>query len=128
MSEEFELYCKIFVKYMDKTSAKEAISSEFQGAFEGSGMYLNHLIVEVHGNPDSTESGSLGDDFLFWPVIIELDGEGESSETEMVAETSRVLEFLWRSGHPAVAACDFEGQLPWGGGINRDFSSIEGNS
>lgn len=125
MNESVDLYCKIFAKNMDKFSAKEAMASEFQDSFEGNSMYLDRLIIDVHSNPDATEVGSRGDDFLFWPVIIELDGEGQADEREVIAEASRILESLWRSGRPAVAACDFEDQLPWGGGINRDFSGFE---
>lgn len=37
----------------------------------------------------------------------------------MVDLTARVLTHLWPGGFPTVAACDYEDELPWRGGIAR---------
>lgn len=53
--------------------------------------------------------------FMQWPVHVELYGDHDdpSGFTEL---TATVLKLLWGQGYPAVAACDFEDELPWSGG------------
>jgi len=54
--------------------------------------------------------------FMQWPVYVELYGDPDdpSGVTDL---TATVLRTLWEHGYPAVAACDFEHELPWSGGI-----------
>ncbi len=54
--------------------------------------------------------------FMQWPVHVELYGDHDDPQgfTEL---TATVLRLLWAHGYSAVAACDFEHELPWSGGI-----------
>jgi hypothetical protein len=78
---------------------------------------LPALSMDVRTNPD-VDTG-VRDDFVRWPVLIEAEAEDPSSRNPMVEVVARMLEALWKAGNPAVAACDFEDELPWAGGIRR---------
>ena len=60
-----------------------------------------------------------GDDFMVWPVHVELEARLSSEDPAVVAVTAAALECLWHSDRDAVAACDYEDELPWGGGARR---------
>lgn len=96
------------------------MESLFEGRFRRNTMDLDQVVVEVRDNPDSTDAGKNGDNFVLWPVLVELDAEGKPEGSDIVAETTRTLTSLWDSGYRAVAACDFEDRLPRNGGIRRD--------
>ncbi|MFF9378825.1 hypothetical protein ACF1BB_30425 [Streptomyces griseoluteus] len=57
-------------------------------------------------------------DFLQWPTVLECEAPAGTPD-EVVQAVTAVLEALWRGGFKAVAACDFEDELPARGGINR---------
>ncbi|NUT52072.1 MAG: hypothetical protein HOV94_32975 [Saccharothrix sp.] len=63
---------------------------------------------------------SADDDFLLWPVNVEFGRDDEEPEpAHMVELASLIVRGFWDRGHPAVAACDFEDELPWQGGSGR---------
>lgn len=64
------------------------------------------------------------EDFLHWPIIVEF--EDHSRISPLKEKVTLLLNSLWGESIPSIAACDFEDQLPWGGGIKRDFSSMRG--
>ncbi|MEU6850417.1 hypothetical protein ABZ901_10895 [Actinacidiphila alni] len=57
-------------------------------------------------------------DFLEWPTVLECEALA-GSPADVVAAVADVLEVLWRGGFKAVAACDFEDELPACGGRAR---------
>lgn len=59
------------------------------------------------------------DDFLRWPTLVELYVDEEEGQRAIVSVAAQLLRQLWDAGMPAVAACDFEDELPWAGGIQR---------
>jgi hypothetical protein len=108
------------VMYVRDTSAEQAqdLLAQLLGAeVKRRTLYLPALSMDVRTNPD-VDMGA-GDHFVRWPVLIEAEAEDPSSRNPMVEVMSRMLEALWEAGHPAVAACDFEDELPWAGGIKR---------
>ena len=119
MSESPDLYCKIFTNGTNLNSLKEFLSNLFQGIIEMNSMTLDHLIIEVHNNPDRKEAPRGDENFLHWPVLVEIDAEGTSDEQTLIEECSKLLKRLWSSGIDSVAACDFEESLPQHGGISR---------
>ncbi|WP_149553079.1 hypothetical protein [Streptomyces marokkonensis] len=57
-------------------------------------------------------------DFLQWPTVLECEATA-GTPAEVVQAVAVVLEALWRGGFKALAACDFEDELPARGGIDR---------
>ncbi|MFI9815733.1 hypothetical protein [Saccharothrix variisporea] len=131
-------FCRVSVKDLDVARTAEVLSGlgvvlEPQrsdrvrhGAFAG-------IPVEVRQNTDAQgpvadrwhEGQSIAqyqdpdDDFILWPVWVELGGDGDEDPGAMVELASAIMRAFWDRGHPAVAACDFEDELPWEGGIAR---------
>ncbi|WP_146044384.1 hypothetical protein [Amycolatopsis sp. BJA-103] len=76
---------------------------------------LPEAIVDVSRNPGRGATG----DFIGWPAIVEVEAEEGAERASVVGLVSRILSALWEAGIPAVAACDYEDELPWRGGIGR---------
>lgn len=127
MTDAAYAYCKIFLKNIDQVATKERITSLFGREFQRHSMVLDELTLEVRPNPDSDPSTAAGDDFVYWPTLMELDTEPDtesgtveaSAAQRMVDTAAALIRTFWEDGYPAVAAADFEDELPWKGGIQR---------
>lgn len=127
MTDTTYTYCKIFLKNIDQDAAKDMITSLFGREFQRHTMLLDGLTLEVRPNLDSDPNAAVGDDFLYWPTLIELDtepgaepGMSEVNPAHQIVDTaSALIRTFWENGFPAVAAADFEDELPWNGGIQR---------
>ncbi|AFR10798.1 hypothetical protein [Nocardiopsis alba] len=120
MNARFDLYAKIFVRGIDQVEAKELLARDFRGEFDVNSMHLDGFVVEARKNTDAGKGPV--EDFLFWPIIVELDADPESGLDLLISSTSRVLKMFWSSDLQAIAACDFENRLPWRGGLDLYFS------
>lgn len=118
-------YCKMFVDAEPET-VRPVVESVLGQRFEPLG-YLTVSGVDVDVNANSDARGRAaerwrakgGAHFILWPALVELD-TGEDEVTPVLVElTARLLTALWDDGQPAVAACDYEDQLPFSGGIAR---------
>ncbi|GAA2449654.1 hypothetical protein GCM10010405_36390 [Streptomyces macrosporus] len=112
-------YCRILVKGLRVEDVRPLLSRLFEGTFEMRTMTVGGLDVEVRRNPDHQESTEFPDDFVLWPVQVEIEPVAPHGEDSMVETVTRILEALWEAKAQAVAACDFEDELPWNGGIRR---------
>lgn len=70
------------------------------------------LYVEDNDEADTTRRTAFPDGFLHFSHAVELYADAPPA----VALTGGLLERLWAAGWPAVASCDYEDQLPRGGG------------
>ncbi|MBY8889002.1 hypothetical protein K7472_29765 [Streptomyces sp. PTM05] len=118
MTDNQYLYCKMFVEQGTAASVMATLAAVLKGAFSRHGMTVGGLVVEVRRNPDAHLGLPAGDDFVRWPVLVEADAEEDQDRDVMVATVGMILRALWESGDRAVCACDFEGELPWNGGID----------
>jgi len=100
-------YCKVFVR-TDATAG--AVLETLARLLPGG------VVIDVRRN--AATEGDPGDDFVRWPVTIDVDAE-EADHATVVDTVARILTALWETGQPAVAACDYEDELPWAGGIGR---------
>lgn len=112
-------FCKTFVKGADTQTVMALLRGLLGGRVEHDSLMLPGLVIDVLPNPDVTYASGAADDFLRWPVMVEAEPDDPDDERAIVATMRRVLTALWDAGYPAVAACDFEDELPWGGGIRR---------
>lgn len=119
MSEGKYRYCKIFVKAAEVDDVMAMLAAGLGGQFDRHSMFRAGLVVEARRNSDAKGIVDPDDDFVRWQVLVELDAEDEVGELAMRDTTAKILNLMWDSGHPAVAACDFEDELPWNGGIQR---------
>jgi hypothetical protein len=109
--------CSIYVRGADDQAVRDLLIPAIGGEVSGRTLDLPGLVMDVRTNPDVDPN--IGDNFLFWPVLIEVESSAPHDREPILGVTTRVLTTLWDAGHPAVAACDFEDELPWQGGITR---------
>ncbi|MFD4000632.1 hypothetical protein [Streptomyces rubiginosohelvolus] len=119
-------YCRILVTNITVEETRRLLGSLFDGAFERNTLTVGEMEIEVRRNPDAQSGGVEADDFVRWPVQIETETVTPHGETAAVETVSRILESLWGARAQAVAACDFEDELPWKGGIQRLRDSDDG--
>ena len=110
-------YCKVFVKHDEPSTVLVRLAARLGAETERRSLRLPGLVMDIRPNPDVDDAA--GDDFVRWPLIIEAEAEDPDSAGAMVPAISQVLNDLWEAAIPAVAACDFEDDLPWAGGIRR---------
>jgi hypothetical protein len=107
-------FCKMFVRSGDPENVRAALTEVLDGCEPGRSEELPGVTVEVLRNPDVSPNDATN--FLFWPVLVEVESDGTSVVVDL---TTAILTQLWDRGFPTVAACDYEDELPWRGGIAR---------
>jgi hypothetical protein len=106
-------YCKIFVNDPSPDEIATRVARALGTPAANRVIEQSGLIVEVRRN-----IGTGGHrDFLEWPVTVEIECADGSSSSPMVPVVDRILRYLWSTETPSVAACPFEDELPWGGGM-----------
>jgi hypothetical protein len=110
-------YCKIFVDGMTPEGIKPLLAGLLGGTFERHAMTLGDLEMEVRPNSDQRCAETSADDFAWWPAQVEIEPLNPSGRGSIKEIVTRILEALWAAKARAVAACDFENELPWNGGI-----------
>ncbi|MFD8009099.1 hypothetical protein [Streptomyces sp. NPDC058955] len=82
-------------------------------------LVFGPLLVTGAHNDHATGARAHPDDFLEWSVVLECDAVPGAAPAETVDAVSALLRCLWDRGYAAVAACDFEDELPLAGGVAR---------
>ncbi|MFG2566313.1 hypothetical protein ACGFR6_12840 [Streptomyces sp. NPDC048567] len=107
--------------YVDAVAAPR-ILSRLQDALSlkdyGKGLAIGP--VHVYGEPNdyTTDRRAHPFDFMEWPTVLECAATA-GAPAEVVKAITSLLETLWHEGFKAVAACDFEDELPARGGMDR---------
>jgi hypothetical protein len=107
-------FCKMFVRAGARADVFAVLIDVLDGHAVDRSIELPGATVEVLRNSDASPSEEA--DFLFWPVLVEIESDGTSAVVELA---TTILTQLWDRGLPTVAACDYEDELPWRGGIAR---------
>ena len=104
----------MFVRAEASADVFAVLTDVLDGRVVRRSIELPGAVVEVLRNPDASQGDET--DFLFWPVLVEVDSDGAPAVVELA---TTILTQLWNHGFPTVAACDYEDELPWRGGIAR---------
>jgi hypothetical protein len=115
MADETYEFCKIFVQAAEPQTVAKQLAALVGARVQSQILELPEAIVEIRKNEDV----GLADDFIGWPVTIEIDAEPDATRAAVVSLVSRIVAGLWDAGTAAVAACDYEAELPWDGGLGR---------
>ncbi|WP_327337763.1 hypothetical protein OG693_18165 [Streptomyces sp. NBC_01259] len=110
-------FCRILVAGLTVDETQSLLGGLFEGTFERRTLTVGGMEIEVRRNPDAQNDEGQSSGFVQWPVQIETEPMTPHGETAAVETVSRMLEALWGAQAQAVAACDFEDELPWQGGI-----------
>lgn len=116
--EKYE-YCRIYVS-LSRARTLGLLADVFRTPFSrfGHAEDPEGLTVDIRDNEDS-DARTTGSDFITWPTTVELELNSDVDSAVIIAKASNLLHVIWGSGGKAVAACDFEDELPWSGGISR---------
>jgi hypothetical protein len=121
-----DLYCKIFVETRhDRPWLLETIASILGGEHDRWTVHSEFCDVTavVNDDADSTRFSKSEDGFLFSSYYLDIDAP-RGSRAQYVGTIGTLLLGLWDAGCAAVAACDFEEELPESGGIGRSNSGL----
>ncbi|MFB9687319.1 hypothetical protein [Amycolatopsis plumensis] len=119
MSEKSYEFCKLYVRADSVDAVVGALSVGLGVEFVAKIATVARTLIEVLRNDDRLPLDQSGDDFVRWPVLVEVESPDGADQAEVVGLTSRLLEILWGTEYAAVASCDFEDELPYDGGIRR---------
>jgi hypothetical protein len=77
--------------------------------------------VEIRKNKESdiVRARQFPEGFLYFRFTLELYPSMTTPREDRVSLAGTILKLLWSRGAPAVAACDYEHELPLGGGYNN---------
>jgi hypothetical protein len=115
MADDTYQFCKIFVEAAEPQDVAERLAALLDARRERYTLDLPEAIVDIRKNRDA----DMTDDFIGWPVTVEVDAHPDAANATVVSLTSRIVTALWEAGTAAVAACDYEDELPWKGGLGR---------
>ena len=78
----------------------------------------SYILVDVHKYRDFNAElrSEFPSGFLYFRYRVEVYTDTNKVDAELKHVVERILDFLWSTGCPAVAACDFEEELPHRGG------------
>jgi hypothetical protein len=110
-----ELDCKIFVDGVPNTTELiKWIAEAVDGSTTDDGARAPRLEMIAADNDGADPRAKLERKrgFLFFDHFVEIYFAPSVGLDRRVTEVSKVLEHLWGLGRPAVAACDYEDQLP----------------
>ena len=104
-------YCKIFLNGLDREAAQRAVVRLLDGTPQRFFSIQSEFVhVDVRRNDDHDPSRL--DDFLFWPIYLDVMRRPNASNESVRASVSALLRGLWQGDVDAVPACDFEDELP----------------
>jgi hypothetical protein len=115
-AERYE-FCEAYVDAADADVVREFLSGELGADVDRQTLSVPGVSLDVRTNPQV--DAQFADDFVYWRVLIEAESDDPAERRPMLAVMTRVVTSLWEAGHRVVAACDFEDELPWQGGIAR---------
>ena len=110
-----DLYCKVFVDApLDAQELARLISLRVGEALPWNTVRTDNLELEVRNNDDflPAQKRKHRDDFVYYRLYLDIDPVSGTARDKYVNEVADLLQWLWGQAFPAVAACDFEDELP----------------
>jgi hypothetical protein len=118
------LYCTIFVdSALPRGELLALVAQAVSGGLDGNVVVSPTVEIAIKGNGYvDSPAPAPGSEFLAYRYYAEVEPAQRASREAYVASIGRLLERLWDRGIPAVAACDFEDELPAYPGRSRAFA------
>jgi hypothetical protein len=113
-----ELDCAIYVDAPDREALLARVLETTGGTRAGTTVELDghELDVDDNDEADPVRRTPFPDGFLHFAQRVEV----YAAAPPAAALVTRLLDAFWGAGWPAVAACDYEQDLPHGGGYRSD--------
>lgn len=113
-------FCRFFVEAAEIAPVVDVLAAALGEPFAKNSAVVSGLDVDVWDNEYASGQPRFGEDFLEWPLTVEVSAEEVAVPHDVVFDVvKRMLVALWDADIRAVVACDFEDELPWRGGIGR---------
>ena len=113
-------FCRFFVEAAGVAAVVDILAAALDVSFAGNSAVVRGLDIDVWNNGYASAQPRFGEDFLEWPLTVEVSSKEAPVAHDTVFDVvKRMLVALWDADIRAVVACDFEGELPWRGGIGR---------
>jgi hypothetical protein len=126
MADTNTLDCKIFVETaIDPDGLAKMLAELLSGTVSGRPFARTVQTwcceIEIRNNPDYDKklADKFPDGFLSFRYLIEIYPTARADRNERIAVVASILQLLWSRGFPAIAACDYEEELPHKGGVNN---------
>lgn len=111
--------CDIYVNADDGSQLTAWLKVRLGDADDAGELTVGPVRVHGTGNGYATAGSAHPFDFLQWETVLECEAPPTADAHEVVAAITAVLQTLWHQGYLAIAACEFEDDLPTSGGIAR---------
>jgi hypothetical protein len=123
MHDRQDLYCKIFVNGAPaREDLIQLVARTVGGTFEFHAVVAAGAEIYVsHNDEDDALRAREPDGFLFYPYYLDVTAEPGQTRSAQIALVATLLEAFWAAKLDAVAACDFEEELPRRGGYHPDL-------
>jgi len=109
-------YCKLFVDApLSRTGLAGQIASALAGAIAPMATVVGptwEQAVRCNEDFDAARRHEPEGGFLFFRYYLDIEALPAQTREAQVALVAHLLERLWERGHAAMAACDFEDELP----------------
>lgn len=115
-------FCRIFVNStISQEEMKDGIVLALGAVTRRSSIVTEYAEFDLTKNEsaDSELSRSFPDGFVYFNFTIEVELTPSSDLKNYFNQIGTLLLFFWDNNHPAVAACDFESDLPFSGGFKN---------
>lgn len=119
MRDDSDLFCKVYVDVaMERPELVNLIEQVSQGDLDAYTITTPSCEIDVMKNDDFDPQLRLQfpDGFLHFRYYLDVFPKATIESEIYILEISRLLQDLWSKGIPAVAASDFEDELPSQGG------------
>jgi hypothetical protein len=113
------LYCKIFLDCdLEREQLTQMIAISIDGRIESKTILSNYCEIDIKNNEDfhDIQRHDYPDGFFYYPYYLDIEPSEEVLFSSYADVITKLLEYLWNKGYQAVAACDFEEDLPRKGG------------
>lgn len=117
IQENWDAGSTVYTGKASEEDVKLILSRHFSVEFYLSSTFVHPYHIDVTDNDDYKWNKDKQDDFVYWPVLVDIWTQEDVTSSDYIPFTSGVLTLLWSRGLTAVVACDFEEHLPWSGGI-----------
>jgi hypothetical protein len=113
---EFDPACTIYVRAQYREDLLTRVSDAIPGVTkDGTALRLSSMRASwIRNDYEGTAPGD--ENFIGWPSVLDCEPVGDPSLDEIVENVSSILRSLWSMEIRAVAACDYENELPFSGG------------
>lgn len=120
MASEEDLYSKVYVNAdVARGDLAQLIADSLDGTASHSSVQVGESEIDIEENDDFDPAQvDTPDGFLFYRYYLDVMPTDVQTRDGQIAVVSQLLESFWSYGWPAVAAADYEEELPRRGGYN----------